>query len=366
MDKNLKLIGYFLLAVFVAFMLYKFSFILIWIVIAAVLSFIGHPMVGFYSKFRIRRWHLPRAVTSLLALLTIVVIFIGIIAVFVPLIARQAETISRIDINKVAQGLQQPLQWLDEQGHSFGAIADGQTLQEALVLKLKSIVNFSSVSGILNGIIGAAGSFIVGIFSVLFIAFFFIKDENLFQESLLVFVPIKHHKAVKNVINDSKHLLMRYFIGVMLEILCVMAIITLGLLIFGVENALLIGFFGGLMNMIPYLGPIIGSSIALMLGITATLATGSFDQLLPVIMKIGGVLLVANFIDNNILAPLIYSSSVKAHPLEIFFVIIIGGSLAGIFGMLLAIPVYTVLRVIGREFFTNFRIVRKLTQQIND
>ena len=144
-----------------------------------------------------------------------------------------------------------------------------------------------------------------------------------------------------------------------------MTLITLGLLIFGVENALLIGFFGGIMNIIPYVGPLIGSVIGLMLGVTATLAFGSFDDLLPVMAKLIGVFSVVQFLDNNILVPFIYSNSVKAHPLEIFFVIIMGGSLAGIFGMLLAIPVYTVLRVIGREFFQQFRVVQKLTQKID-
>jgi predicted PurR-regulated permease PerM len=119
------------------------------------------------------------------------------------------------------------------------------------------------------------------------------------------------------------------------------------------------------MNIIPYLGPIIGSAIGIVLGITATLATGAYNEFLPVLFKLIGVFVVANFIDNNILVPLIYSKSVKSHPLEIFFMIIIGGSLAGLLGMLLAIPVYTVLRVIAKEFFQQFRIVQKLTQTID-
>jgi predicted PurR-regulated permease PerM len=167
------------------------------------------------------------------------------------------------------------------------------------------------------------------------------------------------------VITDSKNLLVRYFVGVMLELLGVMSLIALGLWIFGVENALLIGFFGGIMNIIPYIGPVIGSLLGITLGITATLASGAYDALLPVLAKLSGVFLVVNFIDNNFLVPMIYSNSVKAHPLEIFFVIIMGGSLAGIVGMLLAIPVYTVLRVIAREFLQQFRLVQKLTNKID-
>jgi predicted PurR-regulated permease PerM len=176
---------------------------------------------------------------------------------------------------------------------------------------------------------------------------------------------VNHHQATHHVITDSKNLLKRYFIGVMLEVLGVMSIIAIGLWIFGVDNALLIGFFGGIMNIIPYLGPIIGGAIAITLGVTATLAYGAFNELLPVLMKLAGVLLGANFIDNNILVPLIYSKSVKSHPLEIFFVIIMAGSLAGLLGMLVAVPVYTVLRVIAREFLQQFRIVKKLTETID-
>ncbi len=150
----------------------------------------------------------------------------------------------------------------------------------------------------------------------------------------------------------------------MLELLGVMSLIAIGLWIFGIENALLIGFFGGIMNIIPYIGPIIGSTIGIILGLTGVLVSGTFNELLPVFFKLAGIFLVVNFIDNNILAPLIYSKSVKSHPLEIFFVIIMGGSLAGLLGMLLAVPVYTILRVIAREFFQQFRIVKKLTDTI--
>jgi predicted PurR-regulated permease PerM len=167
------------------------------------------------------------------------------------------------------------------------------------------------------------------------------------------------------VVAESKNLLIRYYFGVLLEVIGVMTLITLGLKIFGVKNALLIGFFAGIMNIIPYIGPIIGGVIGLTLGIVSTLSIGSYNELLPVVLKLSGTLLVVNIIDNNILVPVIYSKSVKSHPLEIFLVIIIGGGLAGLVGMLFAVPVYTLLRVIAREFFYHFRVIRKLTDQID-
>ena len=87
---------------------------------------------------------------------------------------------------------------------------------------------------------------------------------------------------------------------------------------------------------------------------------------MPASLKLVGTFVGVNFIDNNILIPLIYSRRVKSHPLEIFLVIIIGGGLAGFVGMLFAVPVYTLLRVIAKEFFQQFRVVKKLTETIND
>ena len=187
----------------------------------------------------------------------------------------------------------------------------------------------------------------------------------MFEEGLLLFIPEKHHEATKKVITVSKNLLVRYYIGVLLELLGVMSLITIGLWIFGVKNALLIGFFGGVMNIIPYLGPVIGTVIGIILGVTSTLVTGSYNELLPVTIEIIGIFIVANLIDNSILIPVIYSRSVKSHPLEIFLVIIIGGGIAGLVGMLLAVPVYTLLRVIAKEFFVEFRVIKKLTQTID-
>lgn len=365
MKQVLKYAGYILLLFVAVFFVWRFSFILVWIVIAAIISFIGHPIVRFFDGLHIKKWSIPHGISSFMALIVIFSIFLGILAIFVPLIVREAETISHIDVNQLSAGLQGPMQWLDVNLHTFGIIPEDQSLHDFIVTKAKSVVNMGSISMIATDVFNFAGSFLVGLFSVLFIAFFFIRDDRMFEESILLMVPEKNHQATRKVIADSKNLLMRYFIGVLLEVLGVMSIISLGLWILGVENALLIGFFGGMMNIIPYIGPVLGALIAIVLALTTTLEAGAFNDLFVILSKLGGVLMIANLIDNNILVPVIYSKSVKAHPLEIFFVIIMGGSLAGLLGMLLAIPVYTVLRVIAKTFFNHFRVVQKLTDKID-
>jgi len=364
MRQVLKYTGYILILLIIGYMIWRFSYIIAWVLIAAVLSFIGHPLVRFFDRIHIHKLRIPHSISALLSLFIIVLVFIGLISIFVPLIINQADTISKIDVNKLAQNLQGPLQWIDRELHEFGAIPDGQTLQDFLVTKAKSLVNLGNVGSIISNFISVAGNIFIGLFSIIFIAFFFLKDENMFSNGLLLFVPEKHHETTHKVISESKNLLVRYYIGVMLELLGVMSLIAIGLWIFGVRNALLIGFFGGIMNIIPYLGPVIGTVIGTVLGITTTLAAGSYNDLMPIILKLVGTFLLVNFIDNNILVPLIYSKSVKSHPLEIFLVIIIGGGLAGFVGMLVAVPVYTLLRVIAKEFFQQFRVIKKLTENI--
>ncbi len=365
MKQVLKYTGYILVLFIIGYMIWRFSYIIAWVLVAAVLSFIGHPLVRFFDRIHFRKIKIPHFLSALLSLSVIVLVLLGLVAVFVPMILNQAETISRIDVERLAQNLQGPLQWLDEKLHSLGVISAGQTIEHFLISNAKSVVNLGSVGSMIGNFISVAGNIFIGLFSILFIAFFFLKDENMFENGLLLFIPVKHHNATRNVVAESKNLLVRYYVGVVLELIGVMSLITLGLLIFGVKNALLIGFFGGIMNIIPYLGPVIGSGIGIVLGVTSTLAAGSYNELLPVTIKLASIFVVVNFIDNNILVPVIYSKSVKSHPLEIFLVIIIGGGLAGLVGMLLAVPVYTLLRVIAKEFFQQFRVVQKLTETID-
>lgn len=366
MKQVLKYVGYLAVIALTVYLIWRFWFLIAWILVAAVLSFLGHPIVRFLDKLHIKKWKIPHPLSTLLALIAIVLVGLGFLAIFIPLILEQAQTISKIDVNQLAANLQDPLHWLQDQLQGFGVIPENETIQDFIVDKAKSLVNLTNVGSVITGFFSAAGNIFVGLFSILFISFFFLKDEGLFESSLLVLIPEKNHSATLKVIDKSKNLLRRYFTGVLLEILGVMSIITIFLWIFGVRNALLIGFFGGIMNLIPYLGPVIGSSLGITLGLTATLASGNYGDFFPVLIKLICVFIGANFIDNNFLVPLIYSSSVKAHPLEIFCVIIMGGSLAGILGMLLAVPVYTVLRVIAREFFQQYRIIQKLTDKIDD
>lgn len=362
MKQVLKYTSYILVLLIIGFLIWKFYYIIGWLLIAAVISFVGEPLMNFFCKLHIGKFHLPRALSTILSLLVILLFFLGLLGIFIPLVISQADAISKIDMSKIGEGFQKPVEWIDNNLHHFGTIPQDQSLQDYVSAKLATLVNFKNMGNILGGFVSAAGSIFLGLFSILFISFFFMKDENMFEEVVLLIVPEKYDVGTRKVIKDTKYLLKRYFIGVLVELISVISLITLGLWILGIKNALLIGFFGGIMNIIPYLGPVIGTVLGVSIGITGVMASGDYEILLGVVLKLVGVMATVQFIDNNILVPTIYSKSVKSHPLEIFLVIIMGGGLAGFPGMLLAVPVYTVLRVIAREFFQEFRVVQKMTK----
>jgi len=157
-------------------------------------------------------------------------------------------------------------------------------------------------------------------------------------------------------------------LGVILETTFMMTLLTTGLYIIGIEFhlAVLVGMIGGALNIIPYIGPWIGAAIGVILITTANINLDFYTEIIPMILKILGIVAVAQLTDNVLFQPLIYSKSVKAHPLEIFIIIIVAGSMYGILGMMLAIPGYTVIRVIAREFLDEYKFVHTLTQNMDN
>ena len=222
------------------------------------------------------------------------------------------------------------------------------------------------ISNAIGGTVGVLGSLFVAVFSISFITFFFLKNETLFEEGLMLFVPVRHEEKFAHFFRSSKALLTRYFAGILLQISGITLLVTLGLTIVGLNFQLsaVIGLLAGVMNVIPYIGPMIGASIGLILGLANNLDLDFYHKLLPLLGYMSLVFIIVQIIDNVLFQPVIYGKSVKAHPLEIFLVILIAGSLAGIVGMILAIPSYTVLRVFAREFFYQFKVVQRITEKI--
>jgi predicted PurR-regulated permease PerM len=106
--------------------------------------------------------------------------------------------------------------------------------------------------------------------------------------------------------------------------------------------------------------------IAVILGVSACISAGAYEQIGSTIYTIFFTLLTINLVDGFIIQPYIFSNSVKAHPLEIFIVTLMAGTLGGIFGMVIALPVYTIIRIIAGEFLSHLKFFRKISQNITD
>jgi predicted PurR-regulated permease PerM len=229
----------------------------------------------------------------------------------------------------------------------------------------KNIIQFfnpSRITGLFSSVLGFLGNLLITILSVLFIAFFFLKENGLFTQSVRSVVPNTYEEKAVHVIDQSAKLLIRYFVGVATQVTVITIFITTILSFLGFENALLIGFFAALMNVVPYLGPILGASFAVIIVVSANLDVSFYEVLLPKILKILGVFAVMQLIDNFLVQPNIFSKSVKAHPLEIFIVVLMGAKIGGVTGMILAIPAYTVIRVLAKVFLSEFKVVQRITK----
>lgn len=351
-------------AIIAGFLIWYFSKIVVYIIVAAVLSIIGKPLVRLLSRVKIGRFHIPRVLCALLTLILIFGVFFGFFALVLPMLVNQASSLTALGSSDFMENLKEPIAWAENMLMKYRIMAPGEDLDAMVAEKLAGMAGNANIPDILNSIVGWIGNIFIAVFSIGFITFFFLKQDRMLLSAIMLFTPVTYQTEVKHVYLKIIKLLSRYFLGLCLDLLIVMTLITIGTLIFGFKNALMIGIFAGMMNIIPYVGPFIGWGIAMILALSGKLdAGGSFD-LTTVALQVSGVLVVINLLDAFIFQPTIYSNVVKAHPLEIFLVILIAGSAAGIPGMVLAIPGYTVLRIVAKEFLSSSRFVKRLTRNI--
>ena len=359
LNKNLIIL---ITIIAMSFAAWYFSQVVIYIVIAAILALIGQPIDKFFSKIKIGKFKLPDTISTAFAFLTLLLAFISLLIFFTPLVMEEASILSSLDRSTLIGFIQTPMQNLEHILKDFNVDLKTDTLQSYMQDKLVSILTVTNLSLFFNQIISSLGNFFVAFFAISFLTFFFLRDEKKIVNIVVSAMPAKYSEKIKNVWYDSQHMLKRYFIGILIEVLLVIFFLSIGLWIAGIKHALLIALFAGLVNVIPYVGPLIGTAFALFIGVTANIEA----SMIAVMIKILSVFLGVQIADAFLLQPFIYSSSVKAHPLEIFLVILIGATIGGIGGMILAVPSYTVLRVIAKEFFTKFRIVQQLTKKLGD
>lgn len=345
-----------------------FRSIVVYILVSGVLSIIGRPLVDLFSRIHISRWRLPRALAALMALIIIWGFIALFFAIFVPLVTRQINEFSAIDSSKIVQLIQEPLDRVENIIKSLNKdLSNELSLRDYFNQKVSEVLNINMIQNFMGSILGTLGNILIAIFSISFITFFFLKDQHLFFESILMWVPDKYTDNFSRALNSIKKLLTRYFIGVLIQCTCIMVLIDIGMTIVGIDfqQALVMGLILGVLIVIPYVGPWIGLFIAIIMGVASHINEDFSAVVVPLVLYMIIVEAIVHLIDNILFQPVIFSNSVKAHPLEIFIVVLAAGFAAGVPGMILGIPTYTVLRVFAREFFYNFKPVQKITSGLS-
>ena len=351
---------------FVIFLLWYFSAIVTYILVSVVLAFVGKPLVRWITLIHYKNIRIPKSLAAFATLVTLWVVFISFFRFIIPLLINQLDALSEVDYAQVLNSVEEPIIRFMELFSKNPVVFENQSFMEIVTESIADKIDFSQLSDLLGVVAETIGELLIAFFSISFITFFFLKEENMFSEVIILLVPTNYETKVAHILDSIANLLRRYFIGLIFEVFMVMVLVTLGLTIVGLEfsQAVVIGLFCGMFNVIPYLGPWMGAAVGLLIGAALNIDADFMSHTLPLLGFMVLVFGSVQIIDNILFQPLIYSSSVKAHPLEIFLVIMAAGSLAGIVGMILAIPVYTILRVIAKEFFDNMKIVKKLTESL--
>lgn len=343
-----------------AFLFFK---IVIYLSIACVLFLLGYPLTYRLEKIKIGNKNLPSALSALITILVILTLVVGLFFLIVPPLANEINFLAELNFYDVMQNILGQFPSLKSLLLKFGNEED---LKNSVSNQLISFANANNISNILNNIFGYLGSILGGTLCVLFITFFLLKDEHLVKENLLLLSPTGQEERMTAIFKTSKKMLSTYFAGLFLDMFIVGGAAMLVLSLLGIKNALIIAFCAGILNVIPYIGSVITMILAIILGASSCIGMGAYDLIGPTIYKIFFGLLSINLIDGFIIQPFIFSNSVKAHPLEIFIVTLMAGTLGGVFGMVVALPVYTIIRIVAKAFLTHLRFFKKISDTITN
>jgi len=391
-----------------------------YIILAWVVSMIGAPIYSLVNRFA------GPSLSAAVSLFVLTLVFMLLLRIVVPPLVTQAKNLSEIDYQTIITGLEEPIadmtQWLrdrgvinevkedavDEINKTHGNIIHAEVIELDSLLNIGSdsvkrtninlLVNIhqdaigeekeiidlsdqpqilrtlkddifkmldpSQIPQLIGSFLGFFGNMVITLMSVYFIAFFFLREKGLFTKMMSLLVPNKQESKMTRAVDDSTSLLVRYFIGLVIQMFVNAVLATIALKLFGFKSALLMAICFAILNVIPYVGPILGNLIGVLIVISSNLELDFYSMMLPKIVTAIIIFAVLQMIDNFILQPNIFSKSVKAHPLEIFLIVLIGAKIGGILGMVIAIPAYTVVRVLLKVFFSEFEVVKKMTASI--
>ena len=336
-----------------------FSNIFTYIIISLVLATILRPLTDYVSNRQIWNVKIPRVIAIFFSFFSLVVIISLFVILFIPLISEQAKIFASLNYEDLINQATKPINEIE----SF-IINNGWTEEEPGFLRnsvrvgLFTLIKEIKFADIFTNVLSITGSLFIGLMAVIFITFFLLYERGLLRRQVINHIPNQYFEVSIAALYKTEKLLSNYLLGLIFQMISIFTIAFTGLSIFGIKYSATIALFAAVINIIPYMGPILGATFGIFVGISTTPDLSSTNDYLFFVLKIVSVFGVVQLTDNVLLQPLIFSKSVKAHPLEIFIIIFAGATLAGVLGMIAAIPVYTILRVSAIEMLSGYKSYR--------
>ncbi len=327
--------------------LYNYSTLVVFLILAMILSYILDPFAN-----RLQSVGLNRTFGITIILATVILILVFISTSVIPIIANQmAELTAQLSIENIRQIAVKVENQLTTK---FDFLPDG-FLENNITSIFNELFNVTQISSIVSDALGIFTNIFSAVLVVPFAAFFFLKDGSKIRRDLLQLVPNKYFETTLTVIDKIEQRLGLYFRSVLLQSFLVALSSWTTLSIAGLDNSMSVGIAVGLANTIPYFGPILGYFLSMIVSI---IETGNFSLVAACILAI----FVVQMLDNIVFQPMLFSRSADMHPVAILFIILIGAETAGIIGMLIAIPLATVVKITITQLswsFNNYYIFRR-------
>ncbi|NGP89309.1 AI-2E family transporter [Fodinibius halophilus] len=312
------------------FLLYYFGTLVGYAIVAMIFSYMLDPVVN-----RMQAAGMNRTFSITLVLSALILILVWISTNIIPIVANQmVELAGQLNIQNIQSITQQIEERLTQE---FTFLPNG-FLSDNLAQALQDLLDVGELPAALSNIIGIFTNIFSAALIIPFATFFFLKDGTKLRRDILQLVPNKYFETTLSLVDKIETRLGIYFRSVILQSIIVAFTSWVGLTIVGLDNALSVGIAVGLANTIPYFGPIIGYILSIIVSI---IEVGNFSLVLPCIIAI----LMVQMLDNVVLQPFIFSRSADMHPVAILFIIMIGAEMAGILGMLVAIPIATMVKI---------------------
>lgn len=335
---------------------YVFSNIVTYVIVSIIIATILRPFVEQLASFHIYNIRIPRGLAILTAFGLLIFFIYSFLRLFVPLITDEIGLLTQLNYDSILQKISDSLAGLETFliENSLVDEKPGFILDKSSEYAFNFLQN-TEFSVVINNAFSFLGSLLISMLAVSFITFFFLYEKGMLRKLFLRLIPNSYFELTVTAFYKIEKLLSNYLIGLLFQMIAIFSLASVLLSIAGIKYALTIAVFAATANLIPYLGPILGASFGIIVSISTSPIGMEFQYYLVILLKVAISFGIVQLSDNIIFQPLIFSKSVKAHPLEIFVIVFVGATLAGPVGMIFAIPAYTILRVSFIEFYSGYQ-----------